>query len=61
MIALWKLKKGIESFVLENSSIHVGPANNQKINEMARNIMKTGGKYKDASYIASACLFCIYR
>ena len=47
-------KKGIESFVLENSSIHVGPANTHKIDEMARDIMKTGVKYKDASHIASA-------
>ena len=47
--------------MLENSSIHVGPANNQKIDEMAREIMTTGVKYKDASPIASALLAgCAY-
>ena len=49
-------RKGITNFVEENSTIHVGPGNNQKINQIAHDIMKTGIKYKDACHIASAII-----
>lgn len=49
-------KTGISEFIIENSSIHVGSNNNEKINEMALQIMKTGVKYKDACHIASAII-----
>ena len=49
-------RKGITDFVEEHSTIHVGPGNNQKINQMAHVIMKTGIKYKDACHIASAII-----
>lgn len=54
-------KMGIMSFIHENSDIHVGPTNNKKIDEKAKEIMKTGVKYKDACHIASALLAgCTY-
>lgn len=47
-------RKGIMDFIKENSSIHVGPKNNERIDILAREIMKTGIKYKDACHVASA-------
>lgn len=49
-------KKGITDYIEENSSVHVGPANNEKVNKMAKGIMITGIKYKDACHVASAIL-----
>ncbi len=49
-------QKGIIEYIKENSSIHVGPNNNDKIDEMAKEIMATGVKYKDACHISSARL-----
>ena len=49
-------KEGIISYVEENSSVHVGPENNHRVNEMAREIMRTGVKYKDACHVASAMI-----
>lgn len=49
-------RKGIRSFVEENSSLHIGAGNNQKIDLMAREIMLSGVKYKDACHVASAIL-----
>lgn len=46
----------ILDFIEENSSVHVGPASISKVQEMAKDIMKTGIKYKDACHIASAIL-----
>ena len=48
--------RGITDFVSENSSLHVGPANNRKVDKMAREIMTAGVKYKDACHIASALI-----
>lgn len=47
-------RKGITDFIEENAAFHVGRANNQRIDQMARDIMKTGVKYKDACHVASA-------
>lgn len=49
-------RKGIMDFIEENSSVHVGAGNNAKVDQMARNIMETGVKYKDACHVASALL-----
>ena len=49
-------QNGIMEFIGENSSVHVGPNNNAKIDEDAREIMRTGIKYKDACHVASALL-----
>ena len=49
-------RKGISEFINENSSIHVGPSNIFKVDEMAAEIMDTGVKYKDACHVASALL-----
>ena len=49
-------KNGIKSFVAENSSVRVGPSNNQRINEIGKEKMATGVKYKNAVHIASALL-----
>ena len=49
-------RKGITEFINENSSIHVGPSNIYKVDEMAAEIMSTGVKYKDACHVASAVL-----
>ena len=49
-------RKGIRDFVEENATIHVGPRNNQEIDQMARDIMRTGVKYKDACHVASAII-----
>ncbi len=49
-------RKGIMDFIEENSSVHVGAGNNAKVDHMARNIMETGVKYKDACHVASALL-----
>jgi predicted nucleic acid-binding protein len=49
-------KKSISDFINDNSSIHVGPANNDRIDEMAKTIMVAGVKYKDACHVASAIL-----
>lgn len=49
-------RKGIREFINENSSIHVGPSNIIKVDEMAADIMEAGVKYKDACHVASALL-----
>ena len=49
-------RKGIRAFVEENSSLHIGAGNNPRIDLMAREIMKSGVKYKDACHVASAIL-----
>ena len=49
-------RKGILDFIEENSSVHVGPDNNSKVDKMARKIMETGIKYKDACHVASALI-----
>ena len=49
-------RKGIGDYVEENASIHVGPAQNRRVDEMAREIMSTGVKYKDACHVASAII-----
>lgn len=49
-------KKLIYDFINDNSSIHVGPANNDRVDEMAKTITATGVKYKDACHVASAII-----
>ena len=49
-------RKGIMDFLKENSSIHVGPNNNRRLDKMAREIMAAGVKYKDAYHVASALI-----
>lgn len=49
-------RNGIKAFIIDNSSIHVGPGNNEKIDKMARDIISTGIKYKDACHVASAMI-----
>ena len=46
----------IMDFMEENSAVHVGPANTSRIQEMAKEIMTMGVKYKDACHVASAIL-----
>ena len=46
----------IMDFLEENSSVHVGPASIPKVQKMAKEIMSTGIKYKDACHVASAIL-----
>ena len=46
----------INDFIEQNSSIHVGKDSTPKVKEMAREIMETGVKYKDACYVASAII-----
>ena len=49
-------RKGIMDFIEENSSVHVGANNNVTVDRMAREIMESGVKYKDACHVASALL-----
>lgn len=49
-------KDTIWKFIQKYSSVHVGPESSSKVREMARDIMKTGIKYKDACHVASAIL-----
>lgn len=49
-------RKGIMDFIEENSAVHVGAGNNAKVDQMARDIMEAGVKYKDACHVASALL-----
>ena len=49
-------RKGILDFIEENASVHVGAGNNEKVDQMARKIMATGIKYKDACHVASALI-----
>lgn len=46
----------IMDFIEENSTVHVGPSSISKVQEMAKDIMDTGVKYKDACHVASAIL-----
>ena len=46
----------IMDFIEENSAVHVGPANTSRIQDMAKEIMAMGVKYKDACHVASAIL-----
>lgn len=46
----------INDFIEQNSSIHVGKDSTPKMKEMAREIMETGVKYKDACHVASAII-----
>lgn len=46
----------INDFIEQNSSVHVGNDSTEKVREMARQIMDTGIKYKDACHVASAIL-----
>ena len=47
-------KEAIDSFIYENSSLYVSPENHKQIASKAREIMKTGVKYKDALHVAAA-------
>lgn len=49
-------RKGVMNYIEENSSFHVGPKNNDRVDELAKSIMETGIKYKDACHVASALL-----
>ena len=54
-------QRGITEYIKNNSSVHVGPKNNEKVDEMAREVMETGVKYKDACHISSARIAeCVY-
>ena len=46
----------IREYIELNSSVHVGPGSSEKVREMARVIMATGVKYKDACHVASAII-----
>ena len=46
----------ITGYIEENSSVHVGPDSAGRVEEIAREIMRTGVKYKDACHVASAIL-----
>ena len=46
----------IIGYMEENSSVHVGPGSVSHVEETAREIMRTGVKYKDACHVASAIL-----
>ncbi len=46
----------INDFIEKHSSVHVGSGSTPKIRDMAREIMETGVKYKDACHVASAII-----
>ena len=46
----------IPGYMEENSFVHVGPGSASQVEETAREIMRTGVKYKDACHVASAIL-----
>ena len=46
----------ITSYMEENSSVHVGLGSVGQVEEIAREIMRTGVKYKDACHITSALI-----
>ena len=46
----------IKEYIELNSSVHVGSGSTEKVREIARDIMETGVKYKDACHVASAII-----
>ena len=46
----------INDFIEKHSSVHVGSDSTPKVRKMAREIMETGVKYKDACHVASAII-----
>ena len=49
-------KQAIETFIEENSTVHVGYERQEQVDFLAAEIMKSGVKYKDACHVASAIL-----
>ena len=46
----------IKEYIELNSSVHVDSGSTEKVREIARDIMETGVKYKDACHVASAII-----